>query len=51
MNAPSEDILGINAMLEDTDEDRDGKGKSGDGDSDAEPETRWSSEVLNMNIL
>ncbi|KAL5256937.1 hypothetical protein ACHWQZ_G012015 [Mnemiopsis leidyi] len=45
VNAPSEDILGINDMLEDTDEDRDGKGKSGDGDSDAEPETRWSSEA------
>ena len=50
VNAPSEDILGINAMLEDTDEDGDGKRKSGDEDSDVEPATRWSSEVLNINL-
>ena len=35
-------------MLEDTDED--GKRKSGDEDSDVEPATRWSSEVLNINM-
>ena len=37
-------------MLEDTDEDGDGKRKSGDEDSDVEPATRWSSEVLNINL-
>jgi hypothetical protein len=47
VKAPSDDILGINAMLADTDDEvEDKKGKLTDDEEGDEFEAKWSSEVV-----
>ena len=51
MKGPSADILGINAMLEDTDDDeKDDEEKLGEEDG-SDLEAKWSSEVASYNQL
>ena len=44
--APSDDILGINAMLDDTDDEEKGEGELGGEEDEDEQEHNWSSEVV-----